>query len=75
MSKSLSLTIDDDLIREADEAARTLHVPRDTFIVQAIRKYAGEISHRRRLRNQLRKESSLTAAESLSVLREFEEIS
>ena len=73
MSKSLSLTLDDDLIRDADEAASTLRVPRDAFIVQAIRKYSSEIK-RRRLRNQLRKESNLTAAESLKILREFEEL-
>lgn len=74
MARSLSLTIDDEVIRDADEAARTLHMARETFIVQAIRRYASEIS-RRRLRSQLRKESALTASESLKVLREFEDIS
>jgi predicted transcriptional regulator len=73
MSRSVSLTIDDELFRDTDEAARALHLPREAFIVQAIRKYANEIS-RRRLRNQLRKESALTAAGSMKVLREFEAI-
>ena len=69
----MSLTIDDDLIRDADEAARELHVPRETFFLQAIRKYASDIT-RRKLRNQLRKESALTAIESRNVLHEFEAI-
>jgi uncharacterized protein (UPF0147 family) len=61
-------------MRDADEAADVLHIARDVFIVQAIRRYAGEIS-RRKLRNQFRKESALTASESLKVLKEFEAIS
>ena len=74
MSKSLSLIVDDDIIREMDDAAKTLHVGREAFVERAIRKYARYIS-RRELRNQLRKESALTAGESLSILKEFEAIS
>jgi uncharacterized protein (DUF1778 family) len=73
MSKSLSLTVSDDLIREADEAANELHMHRDSFVLEAIRRYARHIS-RRRVRRQLKKESAATAQESLKVLHEFEAI-
>jgi predicted transcriptional regulator len=74
MSKSVSLSIEDELSHEVDEAAELLHVARDTFIVQAIRRYARQIS-RSKLRAQLRRESALVADGSLAVLHEFEELS
>jgi predicted transcriptional regulator len=74
MSKSLSLNIEDDVLREVDRAAHELHLPRETFLQQAIRSYVQQIGHRR-LRSQLRKESALTAPESMRVLKEFEAIS
>jgi metal-responsive CopG/Arc/MetJ family transcriptional regulator len=74
MSKSLSLTIEDADMRAVDDAAKELHVGREAFITQAIRKYAKAISARRH-RNQLQNESKMTAAESLTVLKEFEAIS
>jgi predicted transcriptional regulator len=74
MSKSLSLLLDDEVLREVDEAALELHLPRETFLQQAIRNYVKQIGNRR-LRSRLRKESALTATESMLILKEFEEIS
>ena len=73
MSTSLSLRIEEEVLREVDDAARELHVPREAFLDQAIRNYLARMSQRR-LRARLRKESELTAAESLRVLKEFEAI-
>jgi len=74
MSKSVSLSIEDELSHEVDEAAKVLHVAREAFIVQAIRRYARHIS-RSKLRAQLRRESALVAEGSLNVLHEFEALS
>ena len=74
MSKSLSVIVSDEVLLEADEAASELHMPRDIFIVEAIKRYARHIS-RRRIRQQLRKESAIAATESLRVLHEFEALS
>jgi|GEM_PF-4431695 predicted transcriptional regulator len=74
MSKSLSLSIEDEVLREVDKAAHELHLPRETFLQQAIRSYVQQMGHRK-LRSQLRRESALTAAESMRVLKEFEAIS
>lgn len=74
MSQSLSLHLEDEVLREVDEAALELHLPRETFLQQAIRNYVRQIGHRR-LRSRLRKESALTAVESMRVLKEFEDIS
>lgn len=74
MSKSLLLNIEEDVLREVDRAAHDLHLARETFLQQAIRSYIQQIGHRR-LRSKLRKESALTAAESMRVLKEFEAIS
>jgi predicted transcriptional regulator len=71
MSKSLSLHLEDDVLREVDVAAHELHLPRETFLQQAIGNYVRQIG-RRRLRSRLRKESALTATESMRVLKEFE---
>ena len=74
MSKSLSLHLEDEVLREVDEAAQELHLARETFLQQAIGNYVRQIG-RRRLRSRLRKESALTATESMRVLKEFEAIS
>jgi hypothetical protein len=74
MSKSLSLILEEDILQEADDAAKVLHVGREAFISRAIRAYARQVS-RRRLKNQLRKESAMTSEESMRVLHEFEAIS
>lgn len=74
MSTSLSVKLEDEVLKEVDEAARELHVAREAFLNQAIRSYLGHIG-RRGLRTRLRKESELTASESLRVLKEFEAIS
>jgi predicted transcriptional regulator len=74
MSKSLTLSIEDEVLREVDKAAHELHLPRETFLQQAIRSYVQQMGHRK-LRSQLRRESALTAAESMRVLKEFEAIS
>jgi predicted transcriptional regulator len=74
MSKSVSLKFDDDMLREVDEAALEMHIPRETFVRQAVRSYVRRMA-KRRLRTQLRNESALTAEESLKVLHEFEAIS
>jgi hypothetical protein len=74
MSKSLSLHLEDEVLREVDEAAQELHLARETVLQQAIGNYVRQIG-RRRLRSRLRKESALTAAESMRVLKEFEAIS
>jgi predicted transcriptional regulator len=74
MPRSLSLHLDDDILRDVDAAAHELHLPRETFLQQAVRNYVRQIGNRR-LRSRLRRESALTAAESMKVLKEFEEIS
>jgi hypothetical protein len=74
MSKSLSLYLEEEVLREVDEAAHELHLPREIFLQQTIGNYVRQIG-RRRLRSRLRKESALTAEESMRVLKEFEAIS
>ncbi len=74
MSKSLSLNLEDELLREVDDAAKELQVPREALLRRAIENYIHQIA-RRKLRVKLRKESSMTADESMRVLKEFEAIS
>jgi hypothetical protein len=71
--KTLSLKLDDDIFEEAEKITTGLKLPRNRYINDAVRLY-NLYHHRRQLKIQLEKESALTAAESMDVLFEFENL-
>lgn len=71
--KSLSLKLDDDVFAESEEITTKLKLARNRYINEAVAAY-NAYNKRRLLKNRLAKESDLTSAESMNVLREFERL-
>jgi hypothetical protein len=71
--KILSLKLDDDTFEEAEKLTAKLSLARNRYINEAVKLY-NHINRRRILKTQLAKESGLTAAESLYVIEEFDNI-
>ena len=71
--KIISLKIDDSIFGETEKILSTLKKPRNRYINEAIEYYN---RHQKRLmiEKQLKKESNLVKDDSMSVLKEFEEI-
>jgi hypothetical protein len=71
--KTVSLKIDDSVFVETEKILSKIMKPRNRYINEAI-EYYNKIQRRRILELKLAKESELVRNESISVLKEFEEI-
>jgi predicted transcriptional regulator len=71
MSKILSLKLQEDIFKDAEEVVKKMNIPRNTFINKAIEHYT-RIQKRKLLAKQLRIESRGVMADSMKVLKEFE---
>ena len=73
MSKALSLKVRDEIFQELERIIREAKVPRNTYINNAIDFY-NKINRRKKLKEQLLRDSKLVRKNSLEVLQEFERL-
>ena len=71
--KNVSLKMDDSVFRETEKILSLIRKPRNRYINEAIAFY-NKLQQRAILEKKLKKESELVKKDSLSVLREFEDI-
>lgn len=71
--KLLSLKLDDTIFSETEEITSELNLPRNRYIIKAIKMY-NLFNKRRLLKKQLSKESLALGSESMSILHEFEDL-
>ncbi len=71
--KNVSLKIDDSIFGETEKILSRIKKPRNRYINEAI-DYYNKLQRRLILENKLKKESDLVKKDSMSVLKEFEEI-
>jgi hypothetical protein len=71
--KTVSLKIDDSIFGETEKILTNIKKPRNRYINEAI-EYYNKLQRKLILEKKLRKESSIVKAESMSVLKDFEEI-
>jgi len=70
--KSISLKIDERIFTETESILSRIKKSRNSYINEAL-EYYNRIQKRKILESKLKKESALVKAESLSVLKDFEE--
>ncbi len=71
--KNISLKMDDSIFGETEKILSKINKPRNRYINEAI-KYYNRLQKRLLLEKKLRSESELVKNDSLSVLKEFEEM-
>ncbi|MDD4145181.1 MAG: hypothetical protein PHN68_11165 [Prolixibacteraceae bacterium] len=71
--KTVSLKIDDSIFGETEKILSKIKKPRNRYINDAI-DYYNRIQKRSILEKKLKKESDLVKADSMEVLKDFEEI-
>lgn len=71
--KNISLKIDESIFRETEKILALIKKPRNRYINEAI-EYYNRHQKRMILERKLRKESELVKSDSLSVLKEFEQL-
>lgn len=71
--KTVSLKIEESIFGETEKILALMKKPRNRYINEAIEHY-NKLQKRMILERKLRKESELVKSESLSVLKEFEEL-
>lgn len=71
--KTVSLKIDESIFSETEKILALINKPRDRYINEAI-EYYNKLQKRMILEKKLSKESELVKSDSLSVLKEFEEL-
>ena len=71
--KTVSLKIDDSIFGETEKILSKIKKPRNRYINDAI-EYYNRIQKRAILEKKLKKESDLVKADSMDVLKDFEEI-
>ena len=71
--KTVSLKIDESIFVETEKILALMKKPRNRYINEAI-EYYNKLQKRMILERKLRKESELVKSDSLSVLKEFEEL-
>lgn len=71
--KTVSLKIDDSIFGETEKILSKIKKPRNRYINDAI-DYYNRIQKRALLEKKLKKESDLVKADSMDVLKDFEEI-
>lgn len=71
--KNISLKIDDSIFGETEKILSRIKKPRNRYINEAIDFY-NKLQRRLLLEKKLKKESDLVKKDSMSVIKEFEEI-
>ena len=71
--KNVSLKIDDSIFRETEKILSRIKKPRNRYINEALN-YYNKLQRRLILEKKLKKESELVKNDSMSVLKDFEEI-
>ncbi|MGB3589235.1 MAG: hypothetical protein WBA23_21995 [Tunicatimonas sp.] len=71
--KTISLKVDDSIFGETEKILARIEKSRNRYINEAI-DYYNKLQRRRILEEKLRKESELVKVNSMSVLKDFEEI-
>ncbi len=71
--KTISLKIDDSIFVETEKILSKIKKPRNRYINDAL-EYYNRIQKRAILEKKLKKESDLVKADSMKVLKDFEEI-
>ncbi len=71
--KNVSLKIDESIFGETEKILALIKKPRNRYINEAI-EYYNRLQKRMILEKKLRKESDLVKSDSLSVLKEFEQL-
>lgn len=71
MAKPISVKLDDLVFRDAEACVKALRTNRNHYINQAVR-FFNRVQRRRRLRDELQKESFLVRDSSMAVNREFD---
>lgn len=71
--KNVSLKIDDSIFRETEKILSRIKKPRNRYINEALN-YYNRLQRRLILEEKLKKESELIRNDSMSVLKDFEEI-
>ena len=71
--KNVSLKIDDSIFGETEKILSRIKKPRNRYINEAI-DYFNRLQRRLLLEKRLKKESELVKEDSMSVLKDFEEI-
>ena len=71
--KNISLKIDDVVFVETEQILSSINKPRNRYINEAI-EYYNRLQKRALIEERLRTESELVKAESMKVLKEFEEV-
>lgn len=71
--KTVSLKIDDSIFGETEKILAQIKKPRNRYINEAIKSY-NKLQRKQILEKMLKKESSLVKEDSMSVLKDFEEM-
>ena len=71
--KTVSLKIDDSIFGETEKILSKMKKPRNRYINEAI-DYYNKLQKRLMIEKQLKKESDLVRSDTMSVLKEFEEV-
>jgi len=71
--KTVSLKIDDSIFGETEKILLRIKKPRNRYINEAL-EYYNRLQHRMLLEKRLKAESKIVKADSMSVLKDFEEI-
>ena len=71
--KTVSLKIDDSIFGETEKILAQIKKPRNRYINEAIEFY-NKFQRKQILERKLKKESSIVKVDSMSVLKDFEEI-
>jgi len=71
--KNLSLKIDDSIFGETEKILSRINKPRNRYINEAI-EYYNRVQRRLLLEKRLKTESELVRNDSMTVLKEFEEV-
>ncbi len=71
--KTVSLKIDDSIFSETEKILARIKKPRNRYINEAI-DYYNKFQRKHILEKKLKKESEIVKADSMSVLKDFEEI-
>ncbi len=71
--KTLSLKLEDDIFSETESLISKVKKSRNRYINEAV-EYYNKLNKRKLLEKQLLKESRAVSADSMSVLREFEQL-
>lgn len=71
--KTISLKIDDSVFGETEKILTRIKKPRNRYINEAI-EYYNKVQRKQILEKKLRKESELVKSDSMSILKDFEEI-